>query len=213
MKFELDGVYYPIVITRKFGQKRTYIRVNKELEISVTTGKLTTNSYILNLIKDNYSKIVKMIITQQNKIKNNDGFFYLGKKYNIVDCDTNKIKIDNDNVYISSSSDIDKFYKDEAAKIFKERLEYHYDHYTRNIPRPTLRIRKMKTRWGVCNIKTHVITLNLELIKRDTKYLDYVIIHELTHLVHGDHSRAFWDVVEENMKDYKKYKDEMKEFL
>ena len=71
----------------------------------------------------------------------------------------------------------------------------------------------MTTRWGVCNIKTHIITLNLELMKRDIKYLDYVIIHELTHLVHGDHSRAFWDTVEENMTDYKKYKEDMKEFL
>ena len=71
----------------------------------------------------------------------------------------------------------------------------------------------MTTRWGVCNIKTHIITLNLELMKRDVKYLDYVIIHELTHLVHGDHSRSFWNTVEENMPDYKKYKDDMKEFL
>ena len=43
--------------------------------------------------------------------------------------------------------------------------------------------------------------------------IDYVIIHELTHLVHGDHSRNFWNTVEENMQDYKKYKDDMKEFL
>ena len=71
----------------------------------------------------------------------------------------------------------------------------------------------MTTRWGVCNIKSHNVTLNLELIKRDIKYLDYVIIHELTHLVYADHSKSFWSVVEENMPDYKKYRKEMKEFL
>ena len=70
----------------------------------------------------------------------------------------------------------------------------------------------MTTRWGVCNIKTHMITINLELMKRDTAYLDYVITHEMSHLIHGDHSKAFWNLVEENMPNYKKYRDEMKEF-
>ena len=70
----------------------------------------------------------------------------------------------------------------------------------------------MTTRWGVCNINTHIITLNLELIKRDIAYLDYVIIHEMSHLIHGDHSRSFWKLVESNMPDYKKYREEMKEF-
>ena len=70
----------------------------------------------------------------------------------------------------------------------------------------------MTTRWGVCNVRTHIITLNLELIKRDICYLDYVINHEMSHLIYGDHSRSFWKLVELNMPDYKKYRDEMKEF-
>ena len=70
----------------------------------------------------------------------------------------------------------------------------------------------MKTRWGVCNRKDNSVTLNLELIKRDLKYLDYVIVHELSHLIHGDHSPSFWKLVEENMPDYKKYREEMKDF-
>ena len=70
----------------------------------------------------------------------------------------------------------------------------------------------MTTRWGVCNIKLKTVTLNLELIKRDSKYLDYVIVHELSHLIHPNHSREFWNLVEENIGDYKKYRKEMKEF-
>lgn len=213
MKFELDGKVYPIVIERKLGQKNTYIRVNDKLEVYVTTGKLTSNNYILKLIKDNYSRVVDMINIRIKKRENNDGFFYLGKKYNINYVEGNKIYFDGDNVFIGKNCSIDNFYKNESKKIFLERLNYHYERYSRKIPYPKLRIRKMKTRWGVCNVKTHIVTLNLELMKRDTKYLDYVIIHELTHLVHGDHSSAFWSVVEENMPDYRKYKNDMKEFL
>ena len=108
--------------------------------------------------------------------------------------------------------DIYKWYKKEAKKIFKERLDYLHSTFSRKIPSVSLRIRKMSTRWGVCNTKSHVITLNLELIKRDIKYLDYVIIHELSHLIYPNHSHDFWDLVGENCKDYKKIKKEMKYF-
>ena len=213
MNFEHEGKKYPIVIERKFNQRNTYIRVKNDLCIHVTTGKLTSNRFITNLIRENYDKVVKMINIQLKKKENNEGFYYLGKKYKIEYIDEDKLYLDGDIAYIGKEYDIYKFYKKNASKLFLERLEYHYENYTNKIPHPKLKIRKMTTRWGVCNIKSHIITLNLELIKRDIKYLDYVIIHELAHLVHGDHSRAFWSVVEENMPDYKKYKDDMKEFL
>lgn len=213
MKFELDGKYYPVEIDRKFGQKNTYIRVKNDLVIHVTTGKLTSNRFILDLIKENYSKIVHMIEIQLKKKENNDGFYYLGKKYDIEIIEENKLILDSDKAYIGKDYQIDNFYKKEARKLFLERLNLHYNNFSRKIPYPKLRIRKMTSRWGVCNIKTHIITLNLELMKRDIKYLDYVIIHELTHLVHGDHSNAFWGVVEQNMPEYKKIREEMKTFL
>ena len=64
----------------------------------------------------------------------------------------------------------------------------------------------MTTRWGVCNIKTHVITLNTELITKDIRCLDYVIYHELSHLIEANHSKKFWAIVEENCPDYKKWR-------
>ena len=213
MKFIYEDNEYNIIINKKSSTKNTYIRVNKDLDIVVSCNTFTPNFFIKRLIKDNTNQIIKMINTQINKKKNNEGFFYLGKQYNIVYKDIKKIEFDEDNVYFSKDFDIDKWYKSEAKKLFLERLDYEYNTYTRNIPYPKLRIRKMTTRWGVCNIKTHVITLNLELIKRDIKYLDYVIVHELTHLVYGNHSKYFWDLVEENYPGYKKFKNEMKEFL
>ena len=83
MNFEHEGKKYPIIIERKFKQKNTYIRVKKDLCLHVTTSLLTSNTFIINLIKNNYDKIVEMINTQLNKKENNDGFFYLGKKYNL----------------------------------------------------------------------------------------------------------------------------------
>ena len=89
-----------------------------------------------------------------------------------------------------------------------EHLNLQYNKFTKRIPYPELKIRKMTSRWGVCNIKTKVITLNLEWIKRDTKYLDYVIVHELSHFIHPNHSKNFWLQVSKyypNYKEIRKY--------
>ena len=212
MQLTYNNKDYDVVINKKFSQKNTYIRVKKDLKVTVTTNYFVTNHAIDKLIKENYERICKMIDFQEKKIKNNNGFFYLGKQYVVIYSDIKGIKFDQDKVYIGNDFDIDNWYKKEAKKLFLERLNYNYEKFTRKIPYPKLRIRRMTTRWGVCNIKTHVITLNLELMKRDIGYLDYVIIHEMSHLIHGDHSTRFWRLVGDNMPDYKKYREEMKEF-
>ena len=104
-----------------------------------------------------------MIDFQEKKLKNNTGFFYLGKKYVVVYSDNEGIEFSGDKVFINHNFDIDNWYKKQAKKLFQDRLDYNYSKFTRKIPYPKLRIRKMTTRWGVCNIKTHIITLNFKL--------------------------------------------------
>ena len=212
MKLDVDGTFYDIVVERKSGNRNTYIRVKKDLTIFVTTNKYTSERAILKLIEENYEKVVKMIEAQEKKKSNNEGFFYLGRKYEIVYAEWCDVSFGEERVFLNKKIDIDKWYKEQAKVLFQEHLDKMYERFSKKIPYPRLRIRKMTSRWGVCNIRTKVITLNLELIKRDLKYLDYVIVHELSHLIHGDHSPSFWKLVEENMPDYKKYREEMKDF-
>ena len=72
-----------------------------------------------------------------------------------------------------------------------------------DFPYPILKIRTMKTRWGVCNRKIKSVTLNFNLIKYDYDCLDYVIVHELSHFVHFDHSKEFWNTVSKYYPNYK----------
>lgn len=212
MKLQIDNNIYPIVIERKKSNKNTYIRVKKDMTIQVTTNYFTSQKAITKLIEENTDKIEKMINQQKTKNENNTGFFYLGKKYDVVYVEYCDISLGESKVFSNKKLDIDKWYKKQAQVIFKDHLDNIYHRFSKRIPYPDLRIRKMTTRWGVCNVKTKTVTLNLELIKRDTKYLDYVIVHELSHLIHANHSSKFWDLVEENMPDYKKYRKEMKDF-
>ena len=72
-----------------------------------------------------------------------------------------------------------------------------------DLPDFKLRIRKMKTRWGVCNKSSMSVTLNTELIHKDVTLIDYVIIHELCHFKYMNHSASFWKEVEKYYPYYK----------
>ena len=212
MKFQYNDKEYDVNICKKRTNKNTYIRVKNDLTIQVTTNIFTSDREILKLINDNSSSIIRMINSQLKKKESNEGFFYLGKKYDPVYVEYCDISFGEEKVFLNKNLDIDKWYKKQAKDIFKNHLDLNYNNFSRNIPYPSLRIRKMTTRWGVCNVKDKSITLNLELMKRDLKYLDYVIIHELSHLIEANHSDKFWKIVEENCPDYKKIRKEMKYF-
>lgn len=153
-----------------------------------------------------------MVEKEQIKQANNSNFRYLGKTYDIIYTEYCDISFGKGKVFLSKDFDIDKWYKKEAKILFQDHLDKMYHSFSKKIPYPDLKIRKMTTRWGVCNTKTKTITLNLELMKREEKYLDYVIIHELSHLIHANHSPKFWNLVEENYPNYKEIKKQMKDF-
>lgn len=78
-----------------------------------------------------------------------------------------------------------------------------------NIIKPKLKLRKMKSRWGSCNYVKGIITLNTQLIYCAKEQIDYVIIHEFSHLIVHNHSDEFYKVVEKFCKDYKRIRKEM----
>lgn len=212
MYLVIDDIRYNVVIDKKRSTKNTYIRVKDDLTIYVTTNIFTRDKDIAKLLDENYDSICRMIKKQKVKNTNNENFNYLGKNYEIIYVDYCDISFGEERVFLNKNLDIDKWYKKQAKTLFLEHLNIIYNNFSRSIPYPDLKIRKMTTRWGVCNTKLKTVTLNLELIKRDTKYLDYVIAHELSHLIYPNHSRDFWDLVGENCPNYKIIRREMKNF-
>lgn len=65
------------------------------------------------------------------------------------------------------------------------------------------RARKMKSRWGSCNVVSRRVWLNLELVKKPFSCIEYVLVHELAHLVEQGHGPKFWAVVEKHLPDWK----------
>lgn len=212
MNIVYNNVSYNVLVIRK-NNKNLYIRVDENLNIKVTCSYLYTNKMIEKILKENSLSIHKMIDKQKkkNETNNTNDYFYLGKSLNIVYKPVSKALFDGTTLIIKDDNMLFFWYKSQAEKVFKVYLDEAYHVFDEKIPYPKLKIRSMKTRWGVCNRKNNSVTLNLELIKKDHKYLNYVIVHELSHFVHFDHSKYFWNTVEKYCPEYKIVRKELKE--
>lgn len=211
MIIEINNKEYEVIINKKRTTKNLYIRVKEDLKIYVTCNIFTTDKSIKDLINKNIDFIEKTINKYKEREIKNKKFYYLGKEYNINYKNIKDIEFYDDDVFYRDDFNLDKFYKEECKIIFKERLDHIYKNFPYDIPKPSLCVRTMKTRWGVCNTKLKKVTLNQELIKKDIVFLDYVIVHELCHLLHANHSKSFWECVYKVMPEAKKIRKELRE--
>ena len=78
-----------------------------------------------------------------------------------------------------------------------------------NCPKPMLRTRAMRSRWGSYHPR-HIVTINTELAKYPVEYLDYVILHELCHIFHRNHQKGFYDLLASYCPNYRKFQRELR---
>ena len=138
--------------------------------------------------------------------KQNDSFLFLGKSYPIkIIANNNPISFDNNYFYLNSKDDIKAkfhwFYKQEFIKIALIKIKYYAQKY--NFKYNKVRFKAQKTRWGSCSSKNN-INLNYLLIMAPIPIIEMVIVHELVHTVHKNHSKNFYDLLQTIIPEYKK---------
>ena len=201
--YKLDGQTYNVLVVKK-KNKNTYIKIKDDMTIYVTTNYLTSKREVKIILDNEKDFLRKALSKTRKKLEKEQLFYYLGKKYDIILVPFENIEVSDSKIFVKDEKTLEKWLKKETKRIFTERLEYNYNLFDEDIPFPKLKIRNMKTRWGVCNKRDNSVTLNSKLIKYSIHEIDYVIIHELSHFVHFDHSKEFWDEVRIYMPDYKK---------
>ncbi len=103
---------------------------------------------------------------------------------------------------------MDRRYRQAAREYFAGRCEYYRQFTGGSYTRIT--IRDQRTRWGSCS-STGTLSFNYRLMFAPPRVLDYVVVHELCHLTHMNHSREFWSLVASVQPDYKVYRSWLKE--
>ena len=210
MNIKINNKIYNVEIIYQ-NNKNMYLRIKDDLKIVVTAPLKISEKKIQKFVESNIDYISKVIIQKEEVLaKKKDKFQYLGKLYDICYINERKIFLGDEKALIGKNVNIDNWYKKNAIEVFENYYNSCFQNFKEAKYKPILKIRKMKGKWGVCNITNKTITLNLELIKLNPKYLIYVIYHELCHLKHPNHSKDFWALVEKYVPNYKQIKKEMK---
>jgi len=210
-------------------RKTLGIRVYPDCKVRVIAPLDTTEEKIKTKLREKAPWIIKQQLeflsyhplTPPRKYLNGETHLYLGRQYKlkIEKATANEVKLYRGRLLVLKKDNtivkdlLSEWYRDKANTHFEEILKNIFPLFKRyNINQPDLQIRQMPSRWGSCTPRGKVI-LNPELIKASKGCIEYVIIHELCHLVHYNHTRAFYELQETIMPDWKKWKDQLERTL
>ena len=194
--------------------KHSYINITSESEILLKTPRVS-KAFVYELLESKKRWIYKQLVKIQNnpplKIKLEDEMILFGDIYSIDTLEASSLRIKLEKSKINSKEKIlkhyDIFYKQKALEYITPRVEYFAK--VMNFSYEEIKYRKMKRRWGSCSSQK-VLSFNTELIKIKKDLIDYVIVHELAHLKHMNHSVNFHALVDSYLPNASRYKDELK---
>ena len=197
------------------------VRVSAPLRISLTYIKKFITERI-EWIKEKQIEIRNRKIFAPPKFISGEKHYFFGKEFElqlIENSRSNKVLI-NDNfleLHVKKISElkqrrkiIDDFYR----KNLNEKIPDLIAKYEKemNVKVAEFRIKKMKTRWGTCNVKERRIWITLELAKRSLGCLEMLITHEMTHLLERKHNKRFFALMDKFMPNWRDWDRELKEF-
>ncbi len=157
--------------------------------------------------------------TPERKYVGGESHLYLGRKYRlkIEVSDNDKVLLKNGYFFIQSTSDQPEHIKELMDSWYKKRANIHLEKIfgdcweafkKGDFNKPLLKLKKMEKRWGSLSRKGQ-LTLNVNLIKTPRECIEYVVIHELCHLIHHNHGIEFYKILDRAMSDWIKRKHKL----
>lgn len=207
--------------------KNINLRIYPDRRIYISAPLNLHSEYIENFIKSKKSWIDEVQKRLDNLPKSLDLQYVSGEKLSFLGRlyelevnigNENRIYFNNEKFVLTVKEDIrelkkkttEKWYFEKAKSLFPQILDKYLSITGERIEH--LSIKKMETRWGSCNHRKKYINLNTELVKKPIPCIEYVVLHEIAHLRHPNHSRDFYHHIERDMPDYRQREKLLKEF-
>jgi len=219
-----------IAFTLEFSERKSLgIYVSPDMQVMVKAPVDAS----LEKIKEKIRRRAPWIIRQQSfflgfypkmpkrKYVSGETHLYLGRQYQLIVTIGANPEVKYKGRYIEiitkdkakAGEQLNQWYRERAKSKFAEIAEPIIEKFKKyNVAPKQLYIQEMPTRWGSCTEKGKVI-LNPELIKAPKACIEYVITHELCHLVHHNHTQKFIDLQTKEMSDWEKWKMKLENLL
>ena len=199
------------------------VRISAPLRTSDKTIKDFVNSK-MPWIQKHRARFKNQGRVIQNQYVDGEIYYILGKKYklNIVYIDKNPKKVE-----ISADDSINLYIKEDTTREERARIikEWRRQELKLSIP-PLIEkwesimgvkveefgVKQMKTRWGTCNVAAKRIWINLELSNKTPNCLEYIVVHEMVHLLERDHNERFTAYMDQFLPNWRTIKAELNNY-
>ena len=173
----------------------------------------------LNWIKKHQHKILSQVREAPREYISRESHYYLGRRYLLKVLEHNaspKVAINHETMemYIRPNTDMGKrqaileeWYRQRMKEIVPGLIAQYEN--AMKVQVSEFGIKKMKTRWGTCSIRAKRIWLNLELAKKPIDCLEYVVVHEMVHLLERNHDKRFTALIDRYLPKWRFYKEEL----
>ena len=202
--------------------KNITLKVRPNGEAILTAPKTASDEHIKFIIEKRAKWIAQKraffasFKTPEKEYVSGEDFKYLGRSYRlkVVQSKEECVKLQRGylELFVKDKNDLERkrnlvyeWYNEKATLYFFNILQEFNKIVKQDIK--SVKIRQMKTRWGSCNPYKSYINLNIELIKKPRACIEYVVFHELVHLLHPDHSKKFYEYLTLYMPDWQKRKE------
>ncbi len=173
-------------IDKKISRKHTYITIKSDGSVLVKTNFMTSKKQIEHFILQKKHWIrKKQLQIQELRQVDHTKIYILGELHNRGD---------------QTIEELDLLYKQKVIEIIPPLV--HMWSQKMDLYPARIGFRKNKTLWGSCSGKNH-LSFNTQLAKTPLGFIEYVVVHELAHIQHKNHSKAFWHLVCLHLEDYK----------
>lgn len=220
-EIDLNGRAVLYELTRK-KVKNINLRVRRDGSVAVSAGKRVSLDEIEGFMRSKADAILRALENVEMAsradsltVTSGDGVSVLGERLTVIVAEGDGCGAlrSGDELIVSVTDKGDRSLVERALRAYldalcAETVKGIFDRVyplfeARGIPRPAIRFRRMKTRWGSCNPKALTLNFNLDLIIAPIECIEYVVFHELVHLIHCDHSKSFHACLESYLPDAK----------
>ena len=214
-----------VMIKYRKNMKNIYLKVEKNADVVVSAPPRTPNYIIKKLIQENIDEIKlgrNNILTNGYTVKQyvtGEKHIIFGKEFvlEVILGNKNVIKLSDDKIILvikDKDQDRGQIVTSYLRKVLYSKALEFINKYEKimGVHAEQLRIKKMKTRWGTCNIEAKRIWINYELIKYPIECLEHIVVHELTHLLETNHTPRFYALLGKYYPNFRENDKLIKEF-
>ena len=204
-----DNLVIPIEIVKGYKYKRISLKKNKGHGFTLTSPLIVKESSLFNFINMNHSWLLRhhKITSKQQQYFNGDKISVFGKFYTIKHSESLRgmTKIDEKQIEVHGIKEniktkIHIFLKKLLLENIREIINYHCSEL--GVKYSNISIRNTNSRWGSCNSDKRIM-FSLKLVQCPFDVVEYVVVHELCHILEMNHSRRFWDLVQKQLPEFK----------